>query len=411
MATPRQTDPMKKKPACKPARRFASRVRMTAFVIGALISRMGSAQAVWEYPPLAHTPEGSNGWLATIPFAEDGDQYFVAVRATIGSTKPVWWLIDTGTGNCQIDSSFARTSFGDVHGRIKNSEYPTGIGSATTISVRLGSHIAVNCESIATTDMSGWLNVFGRPIVGILGYDLFANYVVEIDYVAHSLRLYDPSRYRYSGMGDTIPLTFDGKHPRIPVKISDGGRVATRTPFFVMASSDAISDSLVIKSSTTPRYEVTSWDANGTAKVLEGTLEEAQIGRFRLSHLPSTAAAPGLAGAAVWRRFTCIVDYPHRRMFLEPNERYGAVFDRGARSGLSFLARSASVYPTVASVIPGSPGALAGIRIGDIIYEFDGRSSKEFGVDRIEHLANRVGATYRLRVRRGRKAISITLRV
>jgi hypothetical protein len=39
----------------------------------------------------------------------------------------------------------------------------------------------------------------GRPYQGTLGADFFSRVVVEIDYSRQTLRLYDPSAYKYSG--------------------------------------------------------------------------------------------------------------------------------------------------------------------------------------------------------------------
>jgi membrane-associated protease RseP (regulator of RpoE activity) len=130
-------------------------------------------------------------------------------------------------------------------------------------------------------------------------------------------------------------------------------------------------------------------------------LDTVQIGRFALRRVPSTGPAVGLVGNAVWNQFTCVFDYPHQRLFLEPNEHYNTVFDRGPRSGLTFFAESARPKPTVASIIPGSPGALAGIKVGDVIYELDGLPIRDFGVLRLTSLLKRAGNVYRLGVIRG----------
>jgi hypothetical protein len=249
----------------------------------------------------------------------------------------------------------------------------------------------------------------------VLGYQLFARYVVQIDYAAHALRLYDPKVYRYAGRGDTIVLTFDGKHPRVPVRIADGGVEIARAPFLVTGSADAVNDSLVLNSHTLPRYEVTTSvvgsDSGAAQKALEGTFESVRLGRFSLTNIPSTGDGPGLVGGAFLRQFTCILDYPHHRMFVEPNEHFGEVFDRGPRSGLTFLASSEHPEPTVTFVIPGSPGAIAGIRAGDVIHELDHQLSRELGVNRVERLLNRAGNSYQLVIQRGNRSLSIHLRV
>jgi hypothetical protein len=54
---------------------------------------------------------------------------------------------------------------------------------------------------------------------GLVGLDLFLKYVVEIDYAAKQLTLYDPRSYVYSGAGDSVPLTLRDGHFFVPARI------------------------------------------------------------------------------------------------------------------------------------------------------------------------------------------------
>ena len=49
----------------------------------------------------------------------------------------------------------------------------------------------------------------GPRIEAVIGRDLFADYIVEIDYVGGRIRLYDPKAYRPPTGGKAIPLTLD----------------------------------------------------------------------------------------------------------------------------------------------------------------------------------------------------------
>ena len=353
-------------------------------------------QAVWEAPSTIDPLRASNGWVATIPFADDGNPFLIMVRARLaGITR--WWLIDSGTGRCQVSKELA-------------ARLPRGGTGRVTVTLATGAMVA--CDSLVPENMRAWTNDLGRPIDGVLGYDLFSRYVVQIDYAAHAMRLYDPAVYRYAGHGDTIALTFDARHPRILVHITDGSLVAIRrAPYLVTGSGDGVNDSLVASSPTAPRYQVETSNDGISGTAIEGTLQSVQLGRYSLANVPSTADGPGIIGGAALRQFTCIMDFRHSRLFIEPNEHFGDVFDRGPRSGLTFLASSVSRAPIVAAVIPGSPGAAAGILAGDVIEELDGHASPELGADRIERLINRAGNSYDLVIVRHRRRLRIMLRV
>jgi len=372
------------------------------------------AQAVWQNAPGTRADTGgANGWVATIPFAEDGDPLvFVAVR--VNGAEAGWWSLDSGASVCLIDRTLARRLRLATRG--SRQIHGTGSGTVGIDSVRgpagltLRGGADATCNQLAAADLSGLTATTGRPVAGILGYDFFARYVVQIDYAAHAFRLYQPGVYRYAGRGDTLPIALERRQPRVTVRIDDGGRPAVlRTLIVDTGSGDAVDDSVVMHSTTLPRYEVGTTGLGTTYTAVVGTLEQVRLGRFTLTEVPSAAPGVGLIGNAVWSQFTCVFDYGHGRLFVEPNERFGVIFDRGPRSGLSFYAPSYRAMPTVSDVIADSPAAAVGIRPGDVVYQLDGRPVGEFGYERVTRLLNRRGNAYRLGLRRGGRSVQVVL--
>jgi hypothetical protein len=378
------------------ARASTCHVAVLLLVAGLAGVNACDAQAVWRERVADPIARGDNGWVATIPFADDGDPFFIAVRLRVAN-KTGWWLVDTGTRHCGVAASLGSA---------------LGIATGANLPIRLSSGVVIPCDSVSIQDMSSWTADLRRPIAGVLGGDVFSRYIVQIDYAAHALRLYEPDRYRYAGTGDTIPLRLDAGHPKIVVRITDGSRInVDRELYLSTASGDGVNDSLVLTSTTRPRYEIMTSNESIHGSATEGTLARVELGRWALANVPSTGDGPGIVGAAVWRQFTCVVDYRHERMFIEPNELFGMPFDRGPRSGLTLYAESFKRNPTVATVIPGSPADAVGIRAGDVIEALDGQRAATLGVKRIEHLLNRFGNSYQLVLRRGGLKIRAALRV
>jgi hypothetical protein len=88
-----------------------------------------------------------------------------------------------------------------------------------------------------------------------------------------------------------------------------------------------------------------------------------------------------------------------RRKFL-----IGAYISGAAVSGPDGKYRFAD-YPLVSVVLPGSPAALSGMLVGDRILSENGRDAREgrlFATDTL-------GASYRLRVKRGEELLEFTL--
>lgn len=381
-----------------------------------LTARLLPAQAVWEDPPGTRAAAGTNGWIATIPFADDGDPWvFLAVR--VNGAPPQWWVLDSGASVCLVDKAAARRLGLAVRGtrQIRGAGRGTvGIDSVRgRVRLGFGGGFTTACDHTAAADLSGLVTTMGRPVAGVLGYDFFARHVVEVDHVAHTVRLYDPAVYRYAGRGDTVPIALVHRLPRVTVHISDGGRPAVgRSLILDTGSGDAVDDSLVLHSTTLPRYTVGAGQGlGGGYAAIAGTFDTVRVGRFALSQVPAVAPSVGVVGNAVWRRFTLVVDYPGGRLFLEPNEQSGGAFDRGPRSGISLFAPSYRPEPTVSEVNTGSPAAAAGIRPGDVIYELDGRPIRQFGGARLARLLDRRGRVYRLGVRRRGHPVRVLLRL
>ncbi len=59
----------------------------------------------------------------------------------------------------------------------------------------------------------------GPKIEAVVGHDLFADYIVEIDYAGHKVRLYDPKGYRPPANAQSLAMTLDRNVPFASVKL------------------------------------------------------------------------------------------------------------------------------------------------------------------------------------------------
>ncbi len=120
----------------------------------------------------------------------------------------------------------------------------------------------------------------------------------------------------------------------------------------------------------------------------------------------------GNIGNRVLERFTVTLDYDHRRIWLEPGERF-ASRDALSRSGM--LVGRAGGKVVALSVLPGSPAHAAGIRDDDELVRVQGKPAGEWTLSALDAVLEQgdIGSRVKIEVLRDGKKKSkhtVTLR-
>ena len=139
----------------------------------------------------------------------------------------------------------------------------------------------------------------------------------------------------------------------------------------------------------------------------------AAVAAFRDAYVRMTAAladAKDVRFAAINAMASSLHDC--HTFFLNPVASDTVVSSREGKGSVGIGVELASVPPLVTEVIPGSPAALAGVRVGDRIASIDGADASAMGPAAAFDLINGVeGTTVRLQLRRpgARAAIDVTM--
>jgi Aspartyl protease len=187
------------------------------------------------------------------------------------------------------------------------------------------------CVSFATRAAAG--TGTERPVDGVLGAELFDRWVVEIDYPARRIRLFDPKRYQYQGNGERLPLELTSNHSFVQARVAGIGGTPIPGRFVVDTGASTavrLTKRFVEAHGLLPPRErlkaVPECGLGGETKepAWEGSVERLYLGRLEIRQpvtVFSQESVPrgydGAIGGAVYRRFRVIVDYPHRQMILE----------------------------------------------------------------------------------------------
>jgi hypothetical protein len=269
---------------------------------------------------------------------------------------------------------------------------------------------------------------FGQDFDGIIGSEFIKQFVLEIDYRAQVIKLYDKDKFAYSGPGESIPISLSSAgHPIIEAELTpvgsapiigrfvfdvgSGGALALYSPF--VTRQNLLGQNL----QTIKAIGVGGAGGEVTARI--GRVTQLKIGRFTISR-PITLFAEDKAGAfadpalvgnigqQIAGKFRLLLDYRHKRIIFEPNESFNESFDR-AFGGLALVAEGKD-YRTfrVSDVLENSPSTEAGLQKDDIITAIDGKAAADLSLSRIIELFERPVA-YKLTVRRGAQMLQVTL--
>lgn len=295
-------------------------------------------------------------------------------------------LIDSGAERTVIDASLAQELAlergGDVTARGISGAADAWIARGVTIEV---GGVRFEPPFVVVIDLAPVALRLGRPLPVVLGRELFARAIVELDYPRERVAFHDPERS--PGTDDARSLTLfeagGGKYAveariegRPPVRVQvDTGSGDTLTIFHDYVSTQKLLDG---RARVSTRL---AGGVGGNSVEHEATLATLSLGEWRLRDVPALLEAQvrnanaardcsGRLGGRVLRRFRVTIDAPHQRMHLEPSEHWDAPFERN-RAGLQTVFRDGALE--VVHVAAGSAAERSGWRAGERVTSFAGR--------------------------------------
>lgn len=281
--------------------------------------------------PTLRFPDGKD--VVEVPFEVEGG--WIILPVSINGSRALRYVLDTGLSGAihynkeGMDPLNVKTT-GEMQVRGAG-----GGGGAFTVDVAKDVSFKIGDIELSNGHLA--MRRADRGHDGVIGRPLFANLVVEIDWEKQVVRFYEPGKYKYSGSGSVLPLTFDaGGRPyatasvvmsgaqKIPVKlvVDTGG---SHTLLLDVQSSPGIELPEGAKKAVLGRGasgEITGYDAK--TKVLE-------FGGRSFNDVPtifpdSSSGTAGInerqgnVGSGILRRFKIIYDYSRSQMIVEPNK-------------------------------------------------------------------------------------------
>jgi hypothetical protein len=298
------------------------------------------------------------------------------------------------------------------------------------ISLNLGS-LDFADQTAAVIALASLESLTGRALDGLVGCDLFSRYVVELDYLAGKIVLHDPQTYRYSGTGESIPLTKRGDYFFVPAKIQMPGRSQLDGQFLVDTGGAFVTVALnapfARSNDLPPSNQRMVLDRSlsglgGETKVLVSRATSFTLGTLVIrgpvvyvSQDTGGALASsnfdGIVGGELLRKFKVIFDYARHRLILEKNTYYAEPVEYDM-SGIR-LRTGGDDFRTfrVSQVLENSPAAEAELREGDVLVAIDGAPASKFTLDEIYQMLKRQGCEYKLDLRRDGETFFVKIKM
>ncbi|MFD1096687.1 aspartyl protease family protein [Salegentibacter chungangensis] len=383
---------------------------------------------------------------------------------------PVWvngveltFLLDTGINATII---FSLESVDSLEVKNATSIYLRGLGAGKPIpalkslsnKVILGDAIDYDHSIyILTEEVMELSSRLGVPVNGILGYEFFKDFIVEMNYPREFIKVYNPETYEYKRCRrcTDIPIRFHRNKPYLEAEVEmPDGSVKTINLLLDNGSGDAVwlfeDEERQIKVPEKNFEDFLGFGISGSVYGKRTRINRLNLGDLELREI--TVSFPdslyikdvksfedrdGSLGSRVMKRFHSVLDYPNKRLRLKPNRYFNDPFeynmsgvvvehkgyelkqarDFGYQPSFSIEADPTGAVPVfestyklmfalepqfrIAEIRPSSPAEMAGLKKGDIILKLNGREAKNLSLEKISGIfESREGRKIRLKIER-----------
>jgi CubicO group peptidase (beta-lactamase class C family) len=299
--------------------------------------------------PTLRFPAGKD--VVEVPFKVESG--WMVIPVSVNGSRPLRFVLDSGAGGAAISNPAIVDS---LNLKITGKMLARGAGGGgATSEVSVVEDVNFNVGGIELANGSLAIHSSRSGFDGVIGRPVFANLVVEIDWEKQLIRFYEPAKYKYSGSGKVLPLTFDeGGRPYTVGAVTVAGEETVPVKLVVDTGGSHtlsldVGSNAEIKLPEGATKTVLGRGASGEIRGYAGRIRALELGGQTFKDVPTifpdsssgTAGVNGRQGnlgSGILRRFKVIYDYSRKQMIVEPNkfssDPFGTVMQRTAASSV-----------------------------------------------------------------------------
>lgn len=270
----------------------------------------------------------------------------------------------------------------------------------------------------------------GIDVHGIIGYELFNRYIIEIDYDNLLMTFYEPDSYTPERRYQVLDMPIIGSKPYVKASVRQKNNTRVSGLFLLdTGASLAVSlDQEADSSIYLPEPNVNVSLGRAIGGDLEGFLSRSQafnLGdlEFRevLTSYPDAGeyydllkveGRIGSIGGNIFARSKVVFDYFSQKLYIAKGKEYKRKFEYNM-SGIEFKAAGNDLRTfIVTSVLEDSPADRAGIQVGDRVISVNGTQARYFNLSQLAALMrSREGRRIRIRLQREEDIFNLNFRL
>src|ERR1051326_3445402 len=364
----------------------------------------------------------------TVPFNFDNNH--IMILATLNGVGPIWFLVDTGADVNYINQS----RIGEFHLQPYGALKAIGGSYVEHVTLRIG-EVELRDQHASVLELKGLEKLYGMPLGGLLGFDFLSRFVVDIDYVHHTLTLGRRAQGGGRRDGVRVPLVMQGSQPYLGGSIRVGDETIPSWFILDVGAADTMTfttpfvaaHKLLERAGDKERtvHHVAAPDVEAYAPTnVRGLVDAITLGSVTIPHVPvnfsvakngayTSPAFDGNVGETLLARFPHVVlDYGRNEMVLVPGPETTKPMQERTTFGLTLIATGEAFHTfTVTAVGATSPAARAGFQKGDVIAAVDGTPAAKMNLAALKAVLAASGAQHTFTVRRGKDEVTLPVTI